>query len=244
MRINKKILSIPPYISTSWKNIAYINMEDALPNPLLVITLLNGLRIEIPNLDQPILEAIFDSHALYLDQDPSSSLAKSSAKPTQNTNNEPLPQTPNELFMGLGLPLRINNGNLENFGGFPLQHTPDQGSTPDLPQEILSKIGAIAKALEIENPTLLPKAEPHCNCMFCQIARAIHDGLGVETEKVSESAEEEITADDLKFRSWDIRQSGEKLYVVTSPLDDREQYSVFLGTPLGCTCGEKNCEHI
>ena len=28
------------------------------------------------------------------------------------------------------------------------------------------------------------------------------------------------------------------------PLDPNEHYNVFLGTPLGCTCGEKDCEHI
>ena len=58
------------------------------------------------------------------------------------------------------------------------------------------------------------------------------------------TVEEEITEDDLKFRNWDIRQTADKLYAVTNPLDENEHYSVFLGTPLGCTCGEKNCEHI
>jgi PhoH-like ATPase len=43
---------------------------------------------------------------------------------------------------------------------------------------------------------------------------------------------------------WGIEQTAEQLYKVTNPLDANEQYNVFLGTPLGCTCGLKNCEHI
>ena len=34
------------------------------------------------------------------------------------------------------------------------------------------------------------------------------------------------------------------LIVVTNPLDANEHYNVFLGDPIGCTCGQKNCEHI
>jgi hypothetical protein len=49
MRINNKILSIPPYISTSWKNIAslYLDVKDA--ENILVIVLAQGTSIEIPH---------------------------------------------------------------------------------------------------------------------------------------------------------------------------------------------------
>ncbi|MGH2612567.1 MAG: hypothetical protein ACRDFB_05905, partial [Rhabdochlamydiaceae bacterium] len=56
--------------------------------------------------------------------------------------------------------------------------------------------------------------------------------------------EEEVSDEDLKFRTWDIKQENDKLYSVTNPLDKKEHYNVFLGKPLGCTCGNKNCEHI
>jgi hypothetical protein len=56
--------------------------------------------------------------------------------------------------------------------------------------------------------------------------------------------EEEIPDNELTFRDWDIRQTGDKLYTVTSRLDTSEQYNVFLGNPLGCTCGHDHCEHI
>jgi hypothetical protein len=55
---------------------------------------------------------------------------------------------------------------------------------------------------------------------------------------------EEVSDEDLKFRDWEIKQTAEQLYTVTNPLDANEHYNVFLGSPLGCTCGDKNCEHI
>jgi hypothetical protein len=29
-----------------------------------------------------------------------------------------------------------------------------------------------------------------------------------------------------------------------NPLDHKEHYNVFLGDPIGCSCGNNNCEHI
>ena len=54
----------------------------------------------------------------------------------------------------------------------------------------------------------------------------------------------QFSEDDLKFRDWDIEQKSEELYEVTNPIDQNEHYQVFLGNPVGCTCGKKNCEHI
>jgi hypothetical protein len=75
--------------------------------------------------------------------------------------------------------------------------------------------------------------------MHCQVARAIHNESSLKKEN-----EDIVTEEDLRFRIWDIHQTGEKLYTVTNPLDPREQYNVFLGSPLGCTCGQNNCDHI
>ena len=60
----------------------------------------------------------------------------------------------------------------------------------------------------------------------------------------SQEAVEEVTIDDLRFREWDIKQTGDKLYTVANPLHAEEHYTVFLGSPIGCTCGEQNCQHI
>lgn len=124
--------------------------------------------------------------------------------------------------------------------GAALQHDPTQAKSPDLPQEILSKISTITKMLDMDASAELPKPEKDCNCFHCQIARAISSGSNSNDEE----KEEEVSDEELKFREWDIVSSGDKLYTVTNPLDNAEQYSVYLGDPVGCTCGNPKCEHI
>ena len=119
-----------------------------------------------------------------------------------------------------------------------MQHNPDQANLPPMSPEVLKKITMIARVFGLEDTSALPKAEPHCNCVYCQVARSLHG------EEASFEQIEEVSDEDLKFRNWEIAQTGEKLYCVTNPLDTNEHYNVFLGTPLGCTCGSKNCEHI
>lgn len=117
----------------------------------------------------------------------------------------------------------------------PMSHNPQQADLAPLPPEVLQKIATIAKALGLEDSNQLPQAEPNCSCLFCQVVRTM------QGEK-----EEEPFVDDkeLTFRSWDVQQTADKLYIVVNPLDKNEQYNVFLGEPLGCTCGQKNCDHI
>ena len=123
----------------------------------------------------------------------------------------------------------------------PLQHNPEQKDAPEIPPEVLNKIASIAKVLGLNDSALMPQAEPHCNCMFCQITRSLQ---GATSQPAITDAEETISEADLHFRSWDIKEISERLYQVSNPLDPQEQYQVFLGEPLGCTCGEKNCAHI
>ncbi len=65
-------------------------------------------------------------------------------------------------------------------------------------------------------------------------------GSGVNPENLDEDVSEE----ELKFKMWDIEEIDETLFKVTNPLDANEHYNVYLGNPIGCTCGKKNCEHI
>jgi hypothetical protein len=245
MKINSKILSIPPYISTSWKNIASLHVENQQAMLILVVTLLSGVRIEIPHLEQSIVDAIFTAHARYIEQD--------EKHPPQNAKTAPrLPFNLSMLsnqdqILSLGLPAK-NGGGMEAFGSL-LQHNPDQADSPDLPADILEKIAHLSKTLGIEDPNTAPKPEPHCNCMHCQIARALQKGLNGETsgqkeEEIVKEEEEIVTDEDLKFKNWDVKQTDDKLYIVTNPLDIKEQYSVYLGDPVGCNCGESHCEHI
>jgi len=202
MIITPQILTIPPYLSTPWKEISFlytIPEEDALEQFKLIVILTNQVRVVVPNLDRPAIEVILESHARF------------------------------------GQPAS-DNITQKSLDILAMQHNPDQTDAADLPKEMLEKITGIAKAAGMEDLSHLPKAEPHCNCPFCQISRMIH------AEKKDD--DEEIPDAELTFRTWDIKRSSEKLYLVTNPLDKNEYYSVYLGDPLGCTCGAKNCEHI
>ena len=66
MRINHKILSIPPYISTSWKHILSLKAES----DALLVHLQDGSHITIPHLHPSIMEAIFATHAKVLETEP------------------------------------------------------------------------------------------------------------------------------------------------------------------------------
>ncbi len=69
MKITQDILSLPPYISTAWKNVASLHLENQSNEDVLVVTLHNGARIEIPSLEAPLLEMIFSTHVRYLEQE-------------------------------------------------------------------------------------------------------------------------------------------------------------------------------
>jgi len=211
MIITAEILSIPPYLSTSWKNIASLHAVPAGDQFTLVATLNSGASISIPSLSKQDIDTIFEAHARY---------------------GSSRPQLRIEPPIGVPMPANVDLLNAT------MQHNPEQADSPEIPKEILEKIAAIAKVLGLNDVSELPKPEPHCNCPFCQIARAFH---GCETEA---KIDEHVTDKDLQFRSWDIKQTAENLYDVTNPLDDKERYTVFLGDPIGCTCGQKNCEHI
>ena len=241
-KINNKILSIPPYISTSWKNINTLHMKEIEGKPVLVIVLHNGTLIEIPSLSNELIEQIFDAHSSYVDRDskekePQAESLKTFEPPAKESGGAP------SAAFSFGLPFPGGDADTaENISSF-MKHNPEQANAPKMPPEVIAKITSITKALGMDLEQMdIPKGEPHCNCPYCQIANAMQ-GTVSETEE-EKDVEEEVTEDDLKFREWDIKQEGDKLYIVTNPLDANEHYQVFLGTPVGCTCGQKNCEHI
>lgn len=225
MKIDLKILSLPPYISTAWSNVSSLHVENIETDPILVVTLTNGSRIDIPRLNHKLLEEIFLAHLRHIE------LGQIKSK-----NPIALPEPADGA-----LPFKIGIEGIDGLGSV-LQHNPDQANAPDLPGEILKKIAAISKAVTGDSNVSIPKPEPHCNCLYCQVARAI--GNGVAAEEASVKKEEPVSDEDLKFREWDIKQTADKLYTVINPLDQNEHYFVHLGEPLGCSCGEKNCEHL
>jgi len=212
MKITSKILSIPPYISASWETIASVHMDGTI----LIVTLYNGSHMEVPGLDGESLNQIFQAHSNYLEEDTSE------------------PESPEFNF---SLPME----GLENMQSM-MQHNPDQADSPPIPSEVLDKISAVTKALGVDvDQQNMPHAEPHCNCIHCQISRAM---AGTTPHVGIEQHDESVTDADLTFKEWDIDQMDKQRYNVSNPLDSNEHYQVFLGEPIGCTCGRKDCEHI
>ncbi len=246
MKINRKMLSIPPHVSTSWNNVSSLHLKNTPQEKTLVITLSSGSVIEIPSLDEHTLTMIFEAHSSYIENGESSDSNESEASPTQN------PTVKNPFTAGLdntltlGFPFKM--GDMDSMSGLTgmMQHNQDQANSPNLPKEALEKITSITKALGLDKQLeQMPKAEPHCNCPYCQLARAMHGEAPQETSKeTSEFLEEDVSDEDLSFREWDIKQVDAHLYDLTNPFDSSEHYQVFLGTPVGCTCGQKDCEHI
>lgn len=257
MKINEKMLSIPPYISTSWSGISAIHTKG---NTLL-INLVEGDTISIPDLKPEIIDLIFKVHARYLEQWGEGGEAFSFL---QQQNSEELPEKGQSFRQEeIGIPFKIGFGAFDNMG-MAMQHNPEQSQMPDLPKDVLNKISSIARIVAPpDEAAAIPKAEPHCNCIYCQIARAIEDGMNNsidisasgsvagkgfkgQTHSTSEKVllEEEVKDEELQFQQWEIIKDGEKLYTVINRLDKNEKYSVFLGNPVGCTCGKNGCEHL
>lgn len=217
MKINHKVLSIPPFLSTSWKNVASLRLK---PDGRLSIALVDGKEVEVPGLQPIVIEAIFAAHERFLETDPASG-HKEQGK---------------QIF-SMSLPMKMGPMGLDALGPF-MQHNQEQANMPNFPPELVQQIAELSKMLNIDGGQLMSQAEPHCNCPHCQIVRALTGQEG-KTEQ-----EEIVTDEDLRFCNWKIEKTGDRLYTLTNPLDPNETYNVFLGEPIGCTCGQKSCEHI
>ncbi len=226
MKITPIILSIPPYISTTWNQVSALQKKG----DVLAVSLKNGETVMIPDLNPATIDLIFRAHAASLEMQANADM------------NAFLKNLSNAEGGNLDVPFRLGFSATPDGIGAALQHNPAQADAPDLPKVILQKIAAIAKIVAPEEAGALPVPENNCNCMHCQIARAIQEAIH---PKKGEGENEEIVSDaELTFQEWDIVQTGDKLFSVINRLDNHEKYSVYLGQPIGCTCGKPNCEHI
>ncbi|MBM3191341.1 MAG: hypothetical protein FJZ63_01640 [Chlamydiae bacterium] len=239
MKITSKILSIPPYISTTWSSIASLQLIQENAQPVLLISLNNQSTVKVPGLEEATLKQIFFYYEQSLEQEsPSNEPLKTFLK-----SQHPLAISGSNT-MTMGFPFKFSDmesfGKLDSMGNL-LEHNQEQADAPDLPEEFISKIASVSKALGLDQQLEgTSQAEPHCNCPYCQITRALQ-----AKEPLPKKEEEPfISEEDLKFRDWDIVEKKQNLYDVTNPLDTAEKYQVFLGNPVGCTCGNPHCEHI
>lgn len=237
MKINDKALNIPPYLSTTWNQIAAIHMKGSH----LVITLKDGDTINIPGLIQENIDAVFHYHAEALEKE--SPISHESIF----NNSEPMQALSETQRMTSTPSFQLAFGTLDGLQHI-MQHNPEHSNAPELPIELIQKITAITKILSTDDSLVLPKPEAHCNCFHCQIARAVTpsdtDPILIETQPLIEEEKEAVLDEELQFQQWNIQQTNDKLFVVTNKLDENEQYNVYLGEPLGCTCGKEGCEHM
>lgn len=234
MLINREVFSIPPHISTSWGHVIALHMHESH----LVVSLTDGIIVKIPHLSNELIEQIFDVHAAYLSE--------------QNSRKQRPRSLKNELeglTTGLTaeLPFRLGTSSMENMMMSSMQHNPEQAHMPDLPSEIIDKIAAIAKIVSPGDATNLPKGEPHCNCMFCQMSRAIHTHIDdAEPElEVQHSPSEPVAIAVSPTDPWVVLPSENSCYTVHHKDSPYEQYKVFIKEgEVGCNCGQQGCEHI
>lgn len=229
MLINREVFSLPPFISTSWGHIKALYMQE----DQLVVCLSEGIIIKIPSIPANLLEKIFQSHAEYITE-------QAKANSLKRRRREP------DLFTAMDAPLRIGSISMENMVSNAYQHNPEQSDMPDIPPEILEKIVNVTKLLMPEGDLQIPKAEPHCNCLFCQMSRAIHQEM--EQAEVIPPQQEETkmlpVADTLPTQ-WVIESIGEHCYEVYQQEAPSTKFKVFLGEgQVGCNCGQQGCDHI
>ncbi len=217
MKINHKFLSIPPFISTSWKNVSTLQLDQS---GTLIIHLKDGKEVKAPGLQHVVIEAVFAAYEKFLE--------------SEKTREE------GQQMISFGLPMKMGVAGIESMLPF-LQHNPAQADMPNFPPDLLQHISALAKVLNLENMEL-PKAEPHCNCPHCQIMRTFANCAKEEEQLLEE--EENVSDEDLHFNEWKIEKASDHLYVLTNPSNPNETFNVFLGEPMGCTCGQSRCDHI
>lgn len=239
VKISEKLICIPPHISTTWDQVCFMQSEQdhETKKMTLILHLTDGKVVSIPELDASIVDIAFSAHTQHLEK--SVPMRETLPKAAHGLTHPLLGISPDQIA---AFQIRLGSqqsGGMEGIEG-AMQHNPAQANAPSLPKEIIDKIAAIAKILTSGDLSSFPKPEPHCNCVHCQVARSIHNLPEDEMEKLDEV----ISDDDLHFRNWDILQTSENLYLVSNPIDPREQYNVYLGTPVGCTCGEEHREHI
>lgn len=226
IKITKKVLSIFPYLSTSWSHVIALHGKQSS----IAVTLVTGDTIELEDLNPETIKTMFAYHADYLENEivdkVMHALPDSLIKEKMEIKEQP------SLQMAFG-------SSLDGLSPM-MQHNPDQMNAPELPAEILEKVGAISKIISPSDTTDFAEAVANCNCFYCQLARVINKPA------VDQMIEDKdiVTEEDLHFQQWSIKQTGENLFDVTNRLDDHECYHVYLGEPVGCTCGQSGCEHI
>jgi len=261
MSVTHKALHLPPFISTSWAHVVSLHMEQEDHESLLVVTLTNGAQICIPSLEDSLVRRIFRVHAEVIEQTaraPSTGASLSSTAPPDMLLHpltekvlagDQQPSSHGDSAGPMTLPasqasilddLPLHPEALAELEGHLLEHQPILADHPPLPTLLLQRMALMGRFLHPSLVAQLPRAESGCSCPFCQIHRVLHG----EPPDTALSPGEEVLPEELQFRSWEVKALGDHQVEVSNPEDPTESYQVFLGDPLGCTCGQPKCEHL
>ncbi|HEY4831226.1 MAG TPA: hypothetical protein VIH61_01515, partial [Waddliaceae bacterium] len=143
VKIDEKLICIPPYISTTWDQVTFLQSEEDPETHLfaLVIHLIEGRAVRIPNLDSSLIDIAFGAHIKFLERK-NNPLSKQKGGEDPKTIGALLQQmtglSPDQLA---NMPVRFGIAGIEGMPGMEvLQHNQSQGNAPDMPAEVLEKI--------------------------------------------------------------------------------------------------------
>ena len=210
-------------------------MSLHVADDLLMVTLKDGTTCAIPHLPKETIEQIFSLHA-----------ESSDANQKEDLHN--LVDSMRSGFKELvNIFAKLGTNSLGSLGK-ALEHDPNNANLPELPPDLVKKVEVLLTVIPKEDILSMPEGLPGCHCMYCQINRILRESvLSKETDVpdiLAEGQSEPVEEKDLVFSEWIVESIGEKLYKVTNRLDPSEGYRVFLGEPIGCTCGKPHCDHV
>lgn len=125
-----------------------------------------------------------------------------------------------------------------------MRHDPAAGNASILPKELLRKIRSFSKKiLSQKELATTQEAVPGCHCPFCQITRAIEEGIQSD-ELTLKEGEEIVSDEELRFEKWRVLDLGDESFELTDPCAPDHSYRVQIQPEIQCSCGQTGCEHI
>lgn len=254
MRITDRYFSFPPHIVCCFDQICCIEGKKVAEELLsLKVFLINGHKVQLPDLEENVAKKLFDAYQRFHDNRQilrvhlrSISQAETKEELQANSSKQAESQDP---FSSIFRPAPTLFSAEQLFGPSPfgppmeqmarhLRHNPEMKDLPSLPKDILERIANAAQLLlsHPEDAKKAPEPEIGCQCVHCQIARAIQQGL--------EHGYEPVTNEDLRLSTWHIKPIEDSRYLVENTLDPSHCHLVALKPSISCSCGDQNCQHI
>ena len=248
--------------SSTLKNNTYTSLH---------IAMVDGKTIKIPKIATSQTNKILEAFSCYLDTNKNTSHKNTSQNSTSDakhnkkskdtseksdTKNNPFAAICNMLISVSQHIIPPRNKHTENLStatieamAHPLKHVPSQSNTPNIPEELLYKLTDTLKILMAEGKSInIAPATKSCNCLHCQVSRQLTKDTqsslwddNITQQDLGDDVDQEIN---LSFATWLVKKEKDCVYSVTNSENSNEKYSVYLGTPIGCTCGQSSCVHI